>query len=169
MTVFEYHLVATEEDNFTVRSWIYEYTFINLCIQVLWTSCYLQVTFKDIKRKTLHNVVFFRVILWSVNLFWFLLIFFFLFLYLQVDSLTCNELQTHTHLNDEQFTKFLQSLLDSKLLMTDAEVGHFYMFLLDIGKVRVIGCVIPGKNVQNCHILLYNGYRVLLIFHYIKT
>ncbi|XP_045120266.1 cullin-2-like isoform X2 [Portunus trituberculatus] len=44
-----------------------------------------------------------------------------LLMFEKVDSLTCQELQTHTHLNDEQFTKFLQSLLDSKLLLTDAE------------------------------------------------
>ncbi|XP_063611017.1 cullin-2-like [Penaeus indicus] len=44
-----------------------------------------------------------------------------LLMFEKVDSLTCNELQTHTHLNDEQFNKFLQSLLDSKLLMTDGE------------------------------------------------
>lgn len=62
----------------------------------------------------------------------------------QVDSLTCQELQTHTHLNDEQFTKFLQSLLDSKLLLTDAEVSrsfllvwpsNFFYFTLLIRKV----------------------------------
>ena len=52
------------------------------------------------------------------------------FVLLQVDSLTCQELQTHTHLNDEQFTKFLQSLLDSKLLLTDAEVSPPLLFLL---------------------------------------
>lgn len=147
--------------------WVYIHQFMySSFVNKLLFASYIQ----GHKKKDVTQCFFFRVMLWSVNLFWFLLIFFFLFLYLQVDSLTCNELQTHTHLNDEQFTKFLQSLLDSKLLMTDAEVGHFYMFLLDIGKVRVIGCVIPGKNVQNCHILLYNGYsRVLLIFHYIKT
>lgn len=45
-----------------------------------------------------------------------------LLMFEKVDNLTCNELQTHTHLNDEQFVKFLQSLLDSKLLsVTEGE------------------------------------------------
>ncbi|XP_076032202.1 cullin 2 [Oratosquilla oratoria] len=44
-----------------------------------------------------------------------------LLMFEKVDSLTCNELQTHTRLNDEQFSKYLQSLIDSKLLTTNAQ------------------------------------------------
>lgn len=44
-----------------------------------------------------------------------------LLLFEKTDSLSCAELQNHTRLNDEQFTKFLQSLIDSKLLLTDAQ------------------------------------------------
>ena len=42
-----------------------------------------------------------------------------LFMFDNVDSLTYDELQTHTHLNDEQFSKYLQSLLNSKLLIIE--------------------------------------------------
>ena len=45
----------------------------------------------------------------------------------QTDSLSCGDLQNHTRLNDEQFTKFLQSLIDSKLLLTEAEVIMKYI------------------------------------------
>ncbi|KAL7647190.1 UNVERIFIED_CONTAM: hypothetical protein RMT77_002448 [Armadillidium vulgare] len=39
----------------------------------------------------------------------------------KTDSLTCAELQQHTTLNDEQFYKFLQSLIDCKILTASEE------------------------------------------------